>query len=276
MAELTTGEYGRRVDASDQTVRNWCKAGVIPARRDDRGQWRIDGDAADKALANNRRAHGRGGKRRGAGRKRDEKRRDGLGYGDAEVVAAIGRREEPPPRAMHISQMLAFTEEEARSIIAIGSRVALGPAHLDQLKTLEAIRKLKRENDAANGLLVEADQVRATWSETLRMLKMQLESVPARLAARITTGLEHSRVVETIDLLKASGVDADIIEAVRRVITAPGDDVRAIAEDETRVVMLAMAGGEEREQERGSAGEQESGRKPPSNSEDRRLAPAAH
>jgi len=218
---LSTGQYADRVGVTDQTVRNWCEAGTLPASRDERGRWRIAPGEADNALARNRRASGHGGTRRGAGRPADHGRHDALGFRDAETVAAIGKREESPPGALHASELLRFTREEIRAIVAVGHRVGLGQAQFDLLKTWEATRKIQLDNDEKCGTLVKADDVADTWRSTLQMLNIQLEAIAARLAASVPRWLPQTVRHEVIDLLTAARVDPDVITAVAGLLEEP-------------------------------------------------------
>lgn len=218
---LSTMEYAARVGVTDQTVRNWCDARVIPAQRDERERWRISPVEADAALSRNRRASGRGGPRRGAGRKRDDDRRDGLGYGVAEFSRAVAARDEAPAGAVHIGELLKCTRDELTRMLAIGERIGLGQAQFDLLKVWESIRKLALENDEKEGRLVRADDMERTIRDALAFVRLNLEKIPAAAAEAVDIWLPADRSAQILDLLRSADVDADVVSAVAALLERP-------------------------------------------------------
>ena len=123
----TVGEFAARHGVTPQTVRNWIRRGVIPARggpADDgtRRPFTIETDAADAALDAHRRGNAHGGARRGAGRptakkaaKTAAREPEGPTLQPIEVLAEIGRRAEAgeiPDDGLTLTDLLNLRPEE--------------------------------------------------------------------------------------------------------------------------------------------------------------------
>lgn len=219
---LSTGEFAASIGVTDQSVRNWCEAGTIPAARDERGRWRIAPEAAEAAIVRNRRANNHGGTRRDAGRKKDHARHDGLGFRQAETVEEITRRDTPPLGAVAADELLLLcTPEELRCVIAVGERVGLGQRQMDMLLAMERCRKIKLDNDEREGRLLKAEDVEATTREAFSFVRLNLTKIASAAADVAEQWLPDDRIHAVLDLLRASQADADLIAAVSELIERP-------------------------------------------------------
>ncbi len=265
---LTSGQLAARVGVSAQTVRNHAaklagEEGGGHARKDPERGWRFKPSAVAAwrhAVPSAR----KGGRRRGAGRKKTVGDRpltktaadmDAARRAVRERLTADADGELPAVDAsvlMRIDHVVRCTTEELAVLAATGgpSRELMSDAqvrrHSELLANKERALKLAKEE----GTLVPAAQVADAWREALGGVANTLESTPKRAAARIAAACwpgdsERKAVAQT---LRAAGVEPAVISAVLGTLAQPPElagRVRQLLEKEIGEAMHTIAEGEE-------------------------------
>lgn len=248
---LGAAAYAERAGVSEQTVRNWVRKGVIPAAS--RRPLRIDPATADTALAAHRRANGHGGRRPGSGRppgtKNPAPARPDAPPTPIEARAAVARRAAEgttPADAVRLAEILNVTHDELVALVHFADEAGLTQQGLDRLKSIEDIRRRRRENMIAEGRLVDADAARAAMTDAHQRVKGRLEGLGRRVAAAVAdiAWVAPETVDEIADLVRAAGGDGDTERAARDLLARPDDLAAAVAaaiENEVRAAMRAIA-----------------------------------
>jgi hypothetical protein len=207
---LTTEEVAARVapPVSHQTIRNWEKAGMRPARVEMRGRLRVALWRAADVLAWQRANKGgsidglgQGGKRHGAGRKRKNRAaaRPGPLIEEAERRHELSDAEKDAERR---AQELEEKKRREDALAAFKAQVVAGEAAPELVMEMvlrgqitradgEAIdsiiqamtRRLKY--DLERGKYLEVGDAEATWTETLGRVAARLESLARGLTAEL-------------------------------------------------------------------------------------------
>lgn len=250
---VTQAEYARRHGVQRSTVTRWVRAGKITL--DDDG--RVPVEEADRQIADNRRATGHGGARRGAGRPRtgpeatpgtrrpaagpkDRDEDDGLLGG---LLAARAAGDAPMPAEAErapVADLLHLTHDELAAVVAVpADRSGLSQNALDRLRALLQNQELKLKIDERAGRLIDAAEAERAWARTLQEIRSRIEQQPARLAQTLADRLWPDLHDDLLARMLEAGVgpeDArdiaglasrptDLVEAVRRVVA---EDVLAV------------------------------------------------
>lgn len=199
IAELVAEYQGRETPYSDQSVRNWVKKGYLkPAGSNKRGK--LYNPAHVPAIAQNLPSPKHGGARRNAGRKKQVESTDNAPLTKEMKKAAEARdaaeafleriknHEEPPPdEAVHVSELLGFTRQELRAILAMyGVREhSISPAKVDLLNKLLDLKFKDQRLEKENGELVEKSAMIDAIKDTHRPVVEMLSQLPATLLSEL-------------------------------------------------------------------------------------------
>lgn len=193
---IQTGQVAKTLGVTNQTVHNWCKAGMphtLITEGEHKGEKRFDLAAATAWRDANRKDPIKGGTREGAGRKRrrtaTEKATaplplgelDGLSDQEKEAAkAAKAEREAEEARMDRFRRMIengeaGFSEALAKMSKTDAERI---------LRVIET-RRAKLELDETAGKLLEKEGVALAWAEALGWARSGLETFPQRLEAKL-------------------------------------------------------------------------------------------
>lgn len=205
---------------SDQTIRNWNRAGLPACGKDERGRNLYDLDVARKFKEEYRGEPAHGGVRPGAGRKKGRRswRSDWVGTGElskeglefAERVASSAADEAAKKRRNEALQNARTHEEQLAILLLDPAEGGLTKAEAERVKAIYDAQAKKREEEVARGKLIESEDVRASWSAFLGKLSTALDQLVVNAAARVM----------------AVGVPAEKSASVRAAILAAVEDVR--------------------------------------------------
>lgn len=239
---------------TDQTIRNYAKAGRIAATKDHAGRFLFDPVEGVAQFRANRVQATHGGKRRKAGRPKKtpppaRQFREAADYGSA--VRRINARADEgvrPLQAVDITRLLNCTPDELRILLNHGSALGITPASLDLLETTLKVQALERKQAVDAGKLIEADAALKAWSEKQRSIKTQIDGLPARVADRVAqiAWVSPEIVDRIVKDLHTAGVGSGTLDTVRELLAPPGEltgRVRAVIADEVRELGERVAGG---------------------------------
>lgn len=239
---MTPAAFGRRHGKSAQTVRNWIRAGVIPAAGP---PYMIDPARADAALEAHQRANGHGGARPGAGRPPKAREEQVTPIGALTEIRRRHAEGETPADALALDYVINCTQAELEAVCCFSEEMRVTQAGLDRQKTIQEIRRRKRENDLAESRLVDAGRVRAEIADSHAVIVARLEELPGKIARAAAVWVPPETVDEVVDLVRAAGGDEDAARAVRAMLARPdglGESVRAAAEAEVKRIREKIAG----------------------------------
>jgi len=267
---LTSGQLAARVGVSAQTVRNHAaklagEEGGGHARKDPERGWRFKPSAVAAwrhAVPSAR----KGGRRRGAGRKKTVGDRpltktaadmDAARRAVRERLTADADGELPAVDAsvlMRIDHVVRCTTEELAVLAATGgpSRELMSDAqvrrHSELLANKERALKLAKEE----GTLVPAAQVADAWSKEQARVRDQIQTLPKRIGPRVAAAcwVGDELVADICRTLREHGVEGAVITRVADMLARPpalSGRVRELIEAEIVAVMRSIAEGAEGE-----------------------------
>ncbi len=160
--------------------------------------------------------------------------------------------EEYPPRgeAVRADDLLSITYDELVVLATLPPNLTgLTDNMVSRLKQVEDTRRLQIDNERKAGRLVDVDDWSAAKAAHDSVVCQQLEAIPAVVARDIASRLwlPDSERDEIVDLLRANGVDDDVVEAVDGMLRKPVDLEsavrRMIREQVERARQLVAMGG---------------------------------
>ena len=194
---IQTGQVAKTLGVTNQTVHNWCKAGMphtLITEGEHKGEKRFDLAAATAWRDANRKDPIKGGTREGAGRKRrrtaTEKATPQLPLSEAEAIAAL-----PPDQQAEARARQAELDAEEKRMDRFRRMIENGEAGFSEalakmsktdaeriLRVIET-RRAKLELDETAGKLIEKETADLAWAEALTWTRSGLETFPQRLEA---------------------------------------------------------------------------------------------
>lgn len=225
---------GRETPFSDETVRGWVRKGLLKVASTN-GRGRLFNPAHAPAVAQNLPQPKHGGARRNAGRKKKHGTTDGAPLSQEmkkaaearEALDAIKQRiddehDPDPDKAVHVSELLGFTRDELRAILAVfgTGHHGLSPAKVGLLKDLVELQYKEKRLAVENGELVKKseiiDAVRKSHAPVVEMLDQLPSSLTNELAPRVwITDVQVDRLLSMVyATLERLGVDPKHPEAI--------------------------------------------------------------
>lgn len=244
-----------------QTIRNHAEKGTISGTKTPAG-WRFDRSAADEWVRNVPSPR-KGGKRRGAGRKKsqgprpltqaasdhDHARR---AIRDRMTPDENGVKDPPPPGAMRLIDVLGCTRAELMALVVHGGpdESLLGDAQVRRLREVQELATAQLKLDKERGQLVPVERIATAWAEAIAPIAASVEDLPKRVAQRVANacwpGDEKRATIARV--LKHHAVDPAVISAVLGELARPPElpgRVRVMIADEVGRVMSEIAGSPE-------------------------------
>ena len=261
---VTTGQLVHLIErstgdrVSTQTIRNHADAGRLKGTKTADG-WRFDPSVALEQWTRNRPTPKKGGKRRGAGRKKRQapapltREMADIRATQQAVRARLvadehGNLPPPPPGAMPVMDVLRITRDELTVLASFRGRDrdALSNVELDRIDTVQRQKSSELKLAREMGELVPAAEIAAAWTEAIGPIAARVEDLPKRVAARVATacwpGDEKRATIARV--LRQQGVDGTVISAVLGELARPPElagRVRVMIADEVGKVMSEIA-----------------------------------
>jgi hypothetical protein len=181
------------------------------------GKYWYDYETCDRWRRSNTAAKVHGGRRPGAGRKRNPVPPDRRIVSAVEIADARRRARERQSEFVHVADLLQVTHAELLAIVALEPEESgLDKAKLERLKLLQETRSKYREEQEHQGRLVDAEEAAAAFAARLMPVRERLDRLPSRVLRAVCAALEIDRARESaaLDAMTAE-VDA-IVEEIGR------------------------------------------------------------
>jgi len=144
----------------------------------------------------------------------------------AETLEQVQSRESPPAGALGFDDLYKLTHAELRVLALLPTRTSgFSENDVARLRALEEYRRRAVENEERAGSLVNAADVAERFRAHLAVVRQQFEAVSSRVARPLSERLWLSADDrdQVLDLLKASGVHRDTVDAVGALLVKPVD-----------------------------------------------------
>jgi hypothetical protein len=194
---MMPSQIGAELGVTDQTVRNWCRKGLVHTRDREGTAW-IDLEVA-RAYKQQYTGHRHGGRRAGAGRGNGQRAKLPNGQiGDAEGgdddVGVL-------PLSPEAIEAKRAAEEAARSAGMLSTEAGIAASLAGAMSVEEANRRmqvlkaltLQIELDRQRGELLQRSECEEAWGAVLIALRTKLEALGPRAAPNIAGQLGLSR-----------------------------------------------------------------------------------
>ncbi len=184
---------GAALGVTDQTVRNWCRKGLVH-RRDAEGTMWIDLEVA-RAYQKQYTGHRHGGARKNAGRPGEDGPPAKSGAKAAEQATGM------LPLSAEAIEAQKAAEEAARSAGMLSTEAGIAASLAGAMSVEEANRRIQvlkalsiqLELDERLGKLVKIEECRDEWMSMLIGLRTRLEALGPRMAPNIVSALKLDR-----------------------------------------------------------------------------------
>lgn len=195
---MMPSQIGAELGVTDQTVRNWCRKGLVHTRDREGTAW-IDLEVA-RAYKQQYTGHRHGGRRAGAGRGGAKGQMAKLlngQMGEAEGADDVGVL----PLSPEAIEAKRAAEEAARSAGMLSTEAGIAASLAGAMSVEEANRRmqvlkaltLQIELDRQRGELLQRSECEEAWGAVLIALRTKLEALGPRAAPNIAGQLGLSR-----------------------------------------------------------------------------------
>ena len=192
---MMPSQIGAELGVTDQTVRNWCRKGLVHTRDREGTAW-IDLEVA-RAYKQQYTGHRHGGRRAGAGAKGQMAKlpngqiREGGGDDDVGVLPLSPEAIEAKRAAEEAARSAGMLSTEAGIAASLAGAMSVEEANR-RMQVLKALT-LQIELDRQRGELLQRSECEEAWGAVLIALRTKLEALGPRAAPNIAGQLGLSR-----------------------------------------------------------------------------------